>query len=103
MDGQVPAAQALSAAPGGSPDALETAVAELADSFSTPLTAIVGFAELLRTRDSEHVRREAPRHIQEEAESLLRELDVHLQRVRAGAGSRQGADPSPGRLPGQRI
>jgi signal transduction histidine kinase len=55
--------------------ALEEAVAEPAYRLRVSLTAIVGFAELLRTRDSEHVRREAPLRIQEAAEALLRELD----------------------------
>jgi signal transduction histidine kinase len=85
MDDQVATVPALSVTHGRSADALEEAVAELAHSFSAPLTAIVGFAELLRTRDSEHVRREAPRHIQEAAQLLLRELDERLERVRASA------------------
>ncbi|HXV32853.1 MAG TPA: hypothetical protein VD769_02495 [Gaiellaceae bacterium] len=40
---------------------LEEAIAEPGYRLRASLTAIVGFAELLRTRDSEHVRREAPR------------------------------------------
>jgi signal transduction histidine kinase len=55
---------------------LAEAIAEPGYRLRASLTAIVGFAELLQTRDSEHVRREAPRHIQETAEALLRELDA---------------------------
>jgi len=75
--------------------ALEEAVAEPAYRFRVSLTAIVGFAELLRTRDSEHVRREAPRHIQEAAEALLRELDdpTSLQGGRPAVAHGAGLPP----------
>jgi hypothetical protein len=77
MDDRVAAGQARST--------VEEAVAEPSYRFCASLTAIVGFAELLQTRDSEHVRREAPRHIQETAEALLRELDGEPARGREPA------------------
>ena len=78
MDDRVAADQAARSS-------VEEAVAEPSYRFRASLTAIVGFAELLQTRDSEHVRREAPRHIQEAAEALLRELDGEPARGRQPA------------------
>jgi signal transduction histidine kinase len=73
-------------------DSLEDAVAELAHTLRTPLAAIIGFAELLATRDSEEIRRVAPLRIQEAAEAMMRELDARLERV---------LDAVPDRVPDQ--
>lgn len=57
-------------------DFVERLTAELAHELRAPLAAIVGFAELLRTRaDDEEIRREAPVFIQRAAEELLAKLD----------------------------
>ena len=50
----------------------------LAHELRTPLTVIVGYAELLRTRDDEMTRAEAPKRIVEAAERLGRALDELL-------------------------
>lgn len=57
---------------------LDEAVAEIAHRLRTPLTVIVGYAELLRLRDDETTRREAPLRIQEAAERLLAVVDDTL-------------------------
>lgn len=64
---------------------LDAAVAEIAHRLRTPLTVIVGYAELLRTRDEETIRQEAPLRIQEAAEGLLALVDDVL-----GAAERAG-------------
>jgi signal transduction histidine kinase len=78
----------VSAAPASDRELLEQAVAELAHSLRTPLAAILGFAELLATRDSEQIRRVAPLRIQEAAEAMMRELDARLEQVLEAAADR---------------
>lgn len=56
------------------PEASEL-ISELAHELKTPLAAITGFAELLRHRDDDHTRREAPRLIGEAAERLSKVVD----------------------------
>ena len=67
---------------------LDEAVADIAHRLRTPLTVIVGYAELLRTRDDETTRREAPLRIQEAAESLLAVVDETLASAERRAGGR---------------
>jgi CheY-like chemotaxis protein len=59
-------------------DALRSA---LAHDLKTPLSVIVGYAELLRARDDEATRREAPERILEAAERLRREIDALAERL----------------------
>ena len=49
----------------------------LAHDLKTPLAAIIGYAELLRTRDDDEIRREAPVQIAEAARRLSAAID-HL-------------------------
>ncbi|MGH3035507.1 MAG: histidine kinase dimerization/phospho-acceptor domain-containing protein [Gaiellaceae bacterium] len=65
---------------------LDEAVAEIAHRLRTPLTVIVGYAELLRMRDDETTRREAPLRIQEAAEGLLALVDETLASAESRAG-----------------
>lgn len=65
---------------------LDDAVAEIAHRLRTPLTVIVGYAELLRTRADETTRREAPLRIQEAAEGLLALVDETLASAESRAG-----------------
>jgi signal transduction histidine kinase len=51
-------------------DELDRLLSTLSHELRTPLSVIVGYAELLRTRDDEQTRREAPVRIQEAAERL---------------------------------
>jgi signal transduction histidine kinase len=67
---------------------LGEAVAEIAHRLRTPLTVIVGYAELLRMRDDETTRREAPLRILEAAEGLLALVDETLASVESRAGER---------------
>ena len=67
---------------------LDEAVADIAHTLRTPLTVIVGYAELLRTRDDETTRREAPLRIQEAAEGLLALVDERLDSTQKQAGDR---------------
>lgn len=50
-------------------------LATISHALQTPLAVIVGYAELLRNRDDEHIRREAPVRIQEAAERLSAEIE----------------------------
>lgn len=59
-------------------DALRSA---LAHDLKTPLSVIVGYAELLRARDDETTRREAPERILEAAERLGLEIDALVERL----------------------
>jgi CheY-like chemotaxis protein len=59
-------------------DALRSA---LAHDLKTPLSVIAGYAELLRTRDDEVTRREAPERILEAAERLRLEIDALVERL----------------------
>lgn len=59
-------------------DALRSA---LAHDLKTPLSVIAGYAELLRTRDDEVTRREAPERILEAAERLRIEIDALVERL----------------------
>jgi CheY-like chemotaxis protein len=59
-------------------DALRSA---LAHDLKTPLSVIVGYAELLRARDDEATRREAPERILEAAERLRLEIDALVERL----------------------
>ena len=67
---------------------LDEAVAGIAHRLRTPLTVIVGYAELLRMRDDETTRREAPLRIQEAAEGLLALVDETLASAESRAGER---------------
>jgi signal transduction histidine kinase len=58
----------------------------LAHDLKTPLSVIVGYAELLRSRDDEATRREAPERILEAAERLRREIDALVERLETRAG-----------------
>ena len=59
-------------------DELERA---LAHDLKTPLTVIAGYAELLRVREDDRTRREAPMRILEAVERLRSELDALARRV----------------------
>ncbi len=50
--------------------------AKLAHDVMSPLAAIVGYADLLRTRDDERIRREAPLRIAEAAKDLQRAVQA---------------------------
>jgi signal transduction histidine kinase len=67
---------------------LDDAIAEIAHKLRTPLAVIVGYAELLHTRDDETTRRVAPLRIQEAAEALLAVVDDVLGKAEAQAGER---------------
>lgn len=54
------------------------------------LTLIVGYAELLGTRDDEHIRREGPERIIEAAELLGREIDALFEESGSPAASNGG-------------
>ena len=49
---------------------LDRRLSAIAHELRTPLSVIIGYAELLRIRDDEQTRREAPVRIQEAAERL---------------------------------
>ena len=55
--------------------------ARLAHDLKTPLAVIIGYGELLGTRDDEATRIEASRMIVQAAERLSRELDELLDRL----------------------
>lgn len=52
--------------------------ARLGHDLKTPLTAIIGYGELIATRNDEETRLEASRTIVEAAERLSREIDAAL-------------------------
>lgn len=64
-----------------SPDDREALWSALAHDLKTPLSVIVGYAELLRARDDEATRREAAERILEAAEQLRREIDALAERL----------------------
>ena len=72
--------------------------ATLAHDLKTPLSVISGYAELLRARDDEATRREAPLRILEAAERLSAEIDQLLELL---DGRVPGEDD--GELPVRRI
>lgn len=53
----------------------EDCAAELAHELRTPLAMILGYVELLETREDDHIRREAPRRIREAAARLESLID----------------------------
>lgn len=55
--------------------------AQLAHDLKTPLAVIIGYGELLGTRDDEATRLEASRMIVQAAERLSHELDELLDRL----------------------
>jgi signal transduction histidine kinase len=55
----------------------------LAHDLKSSLSVIVGYAELLRARDDETIRREAPERILEAAERLGLEIDALVERLTA--------------------
>ena len=57
---------------------LERATARIAHDLRTPLTVILGYAELLRVRDDETTRLEAAAAIEEAAAGLLAMVDDAL-------------------------
>lgn len=59
----------------------EETLSSLAHDLKTPLSMIVGYSELLRARDDEEIRREAPIRIQEAAERLSSAIDDLLSRI----------------------
>jgi CheY-like chemotaxis protein len=75
--------------------------ARLAHEIMSPLAVIVGYADLLRTRDDEQIRREAPLQIAEAAERLKRAVHALVYGVeeRSSPGTLQpvGTPPSRGR------
>ncbi len=58
------------AARGPETEEFDRLLSTISHELRTPLSVIVGYAELLRTRDDEQTRREAPARIQEAAERL---------------------------------
>jgi signal transduction histidine kinase len=66
-----------------------------AHELRTPLSVIVGYAELLRTRDDPDTRREATQYIEEAARRLLATIDDLLRNaaLRAEAAC-AGVEPS---------
>ena len=68
-------------------DFLDYLSSTVAHELRTPLAVIAGYAELLRTRDNDETRREAPRRIQEAAERLLGLIDdiVTASAIESGA------------------
>ncbi len=71
--------------------------ARLAHDVMSPLAVIVGYAELLRTRDDEKIRREAPEVIFEAAEQLrtaVRALVYGTDRVDTPAAGRTNGSPA---------
>lgn len=72
-------------------------LARLVHDVRTPLSLIVGFAELLHTRQDAQIDREAPRLIVEAAERLSRALEALLESLALGVGETAGpaAGPAP--------
>ncbi|MBA3365904.1 MAG: hypothetical protein H0U03_08995 [Actinobacteria bacterium] len=72
-------------------------LSRLAHDLKTPLAMIVGYAELLDTRDDEEIRREAPQLIMQAAERLSSALDQLLESLEAEAAetgsSNQNVEP----------
>jgi signal transduction histidine kinase len=62
---------------------LDRRLSAIAHDLQTPLSVIIGYAELLRMRDDEQTRREAPVRIQEAAERL----STLIEDLLAGAAS----------------
>lgn len=61
----------------------EQLLSELAHQLNTPISVIVGFAELLEHRSSEATTREAANHIREAAERLRSTVDQLLADARS--------------------
>ena len=59
----------------------DTLPASLAHDLKTPLAVISGYAELLRDRGEESIRREAPLRILEAAQRLAAEIETLLERL----------------------
>lgn len=59
----------------------DTLPASLAHDLKTPLAVIAGYAELLRDREDESIRREAPLRILEAAQRLAAEIEALLARL----------------------
>ncbi len=59
---------------------LDRRLSAIAHELRTPLSVIIGYAELLRIRDDEQTRREAPVRIQEAAERLTTVIEEILAR-----------------------
>ncbi len=67
---------------------LDQRLSTLAHELRTPLSVIIGYAELLSIRDDDQPRREAPVRIQEAAERL----SALIEDLLAGAASHDGLE-----------
>jgi signal transduction histidine kinase len=86
----------LSDAPGGTGlGGLDAeALSQLAHHLKNPLAAILGYAELLRTRNDESIRRDAPVRIHEAATRLSYAVDDLVTALSLNAGTLE-LDPEP--------
>jgi CheY-like chemotaxis protein len=75
--------------------------ARLVHDIMSPLAAIVGYAELLRTRDDEQIRRDAPLHIVEAATRLKTAVQALVDERGRRSGT-DGREPAGRTQPGAR-